>query len=127
MDLLAYALVIYLTTALPILGWRSFGAVFILLLLATWSATKYLDEITVSAGDGAAIGILVLGFLFIGITAWVGLFARSMSLIARQFGHFRPKSFWIEAAVFALWLGLMRVWGTDILVAISTILGDLQR
>lgn len=127
MELMAYTLVIYLATALPILGWRSFGAVFILLLLATWSAMKYLTETAVSPGDGVAMGIIVGGLLFFGMTAWVGLFARSMSLVARQFGHFRPKSLWIEAAIFALWLVLMRFWGTDILVAISTILGDLQR
>ena len=77
--------------------WRT--AIGVLLLVAAFGwVTEGRFSLVVPAGD-ADIGAGIV--LFYGIM-WlaVSLIARSISLLARRFGHGRPRSLWIEALGF---------------------------
>jgi hypothetical protein len=89
------------------LQWRA--AIGVLLLVAAFGwATEWRFSLVVPGGD-ANIGAGIV--LFYGIM-WLasGLISRTISLLARRFGHNRPRSLWIEGlGFFALPLVLDRL------------------
>lgn len=66
-----------------------------------------LGALTIAAGTGG----LFAAFLGCFVSALLGFFARSLSLLLRKAGHGRPWSLWVEVIFLALAAGFLLVAG----------------
>ena len=99
-ELIKGFLLFFLVPILLVWGWGSFLFLLLVLSILSWQALASWG--TIAVRDGVAGGIISLGVASALIFVWAGLSARFLSLFARSFGHYRPKSLWIEALVFGL-------------------------
>jgi len=75
--------------------------------LAAFAPALFFGALALTLSFGSAF----IGFLGFGTAAFLGTMARRASLLARDWGHNRPYSLWIEAFFASLMIGFLRLAG----------------